>query len=72
MTRFCLDRWLKVARLSQTEISRRSGISPTTVNRMANNLNGQVHLHTLAALAGVLSQVIGQHVAPGDLIESDA
>lgn len=61
--RFCLDRLLEEAGISQRELSRRSGVSPTTINRMASNLTAQVSLRTLDALAKVLG------LEPGDLIE---
>ncbi len=61
--RFCLDRLLEEAGVSQRELARRSKVSPTTINRMAANLTAQVSLRTLDALAKVLG------VEPGDLIE---
>lgn len=62
--RFRLDRLLEQAGISQRELGRRSGVSPTTINRMAANLTAQVSLRTLDALARVLG------VEPGDIIES--
>jgi transcriptional regulator with XRE-family HTH domain len=67
--RFVLDRLLDEARLSQRELAARSGVSPTTINRMANNLTGQVSLKTLDSLARVLSKATGRKVRPGELIE---
>ena len=61
--RFCLDRLIESAGISQRELARRSGVSPTTINRMAANLTGQVSLRTLDALAKVLG------CEPGDLVE---
>ena len=55
--------------VSQSELSRRSGVSLTTINRMANNLTAQVSLKTLDALSAVLSQELGRRIEPGDLIE---
>ncbi|HEY0780100.1 MAG TPA: helix-turn-helix transcriptional regulator [Gemmatirosa sp.] len=52
--------------ISQSELSRRSGVSMTTINAMANNKTAQVSLATLDALCGVLG------VAPGELLERDA
>lgn len=49
--------------ISQRELARRSGVSPTTVNRMYANLTAQVSLATLDALSAALG------CAPGDLIE---
>ncbi len=55
--------------VSQSELSRRSGVSLTTINRMANNLTAQVSLKTLDALSAVLSELLEEQVNPGDLIE---
>jgi DNA-binding Xre family transcriptional regulator len=55
--------------VTQSELSRRSGVSLTTINRMANNLTGQVSLRTLESLSVVLSELLGRKVEPGDLIE---
>ena len=55
--------------VSQSELSRRSGVSLTTINRMANNLTGQVSLKTLDALSAALSELLEDRVGPGDLIE---
>ena len=63
--RFCLDRLISKAGISQRELARKSGVSPTTVNRMAANLTGQVSLRTLDSLADVLG------VEPGELIERE-
>ena len=62
--RFCLDRLLTAAGMSQRELARQSGVSPTTVNRMVANLTAQVSLRTLDALAKVL------RVEPGYIIET--
>lgn len=62
--RFCLDRLIENAAISQRELARKAGVSPTTINRMAANLTAQVSLRTLDALANVLG------VEPGELIES--
>jgi DNA-binding Xre family transcriptional regulator len=67
--RFTLDFWLERTGLSQRELATRAGVSPTIVNRMAQNLAKQVSLKTLDALSAVLSEVHGKPVAPGDLIE---
>lgn len=61
--RFCLDRILTTADISQRELALRASVSPTTVNRMAQNKTAQVSLRTLDALARELG------VEPGDLIE---
>ena len=55
--------------VSQSELSRHSGVSLTTINRMANNLTAQVSLRTLDSLSASLSELIGRQVEPGDLIE---
>lgn len=51
--------------ISQRELSARSGVSPTTINRMCRNLTAQVSLATLDALSDVLG------VEPGDLLERE-
>jgi transcriptional regulator with XRE-family HTH domain len=66
--RFRLDELLEESGLSQRELAVRSGVSPTTINRMANNLTAQVSLKTLDSLARALSAP-GRRVRPGDLIE---
>jgi putative transcriptional regulator len=66
--RFRLAELLEAADMSQRELATRSGVSPTTINRMANNLTGQVSLNTLDSLARALSEV-GKEVRPADLIE---
>ena len=50
----------------QRELARRSGVSPTTVNRMCANLTAQVSLETLDRLSDVLD------VEPGEIIVRDA
>ncbi len=67
--RFRLDALLEEAGLSQRELALRSGVSPTIVNRIAQNLAKQVALKTLDALSEVLSKAIGRRIDPGDLIE---
>lgn len=49
--------------LSQSALSRRSGVSLTTINAMVLNKTKQVSLATLDALCGVLE------VEPGELLE---
>ena len=61
--RFRLRELLEETDLTQSELSRRSGVSLTTINRMALNLTAQVSLATLDSLSDVLG------VEPGDLIE---
>jgi transcriptional regulator with XRE-family HTH domain len=68
--RFRLAELLEEAGLSQRELATRSGVSPTTINRMANNLTAQVSLKTLDSLARALSDA-GKKVRPGDLIEDE-
>ena len=67
--RFRLDVLLEESGLSQRELAARSDVSPTIVNRIAQNLAKQVALKTLDAIAAVLSQELGRRVEPGDLIE---
>ena len=63
--RFRLDKILKARgnNLSQSELSRRSGLSLTTINAIVLNKSTQVSLATLDSLCAVLG------VAPGDLFE---
>ncbi len=66
--RFRLDELLeqhKPEPMSQSELSRKSGVSFTTINRMCANKTSQVSLKTLDSLAEVLG------CAPGDLIVAD-
>jgi putative transcriptional regulator len=51
--------------LSQSELSRRSGVSLTTINAMVLNKTKQVSLATLDALCGALG------VEPGELLERE-
>lgn len=57
-----LDRPLDEGGMSQSELARRSGVSFTTVNAIANNKTRRVDLDTLDALASVLN------VQPGELL----
>ncbi len=67
--RFRLDFWLEQTGLSQRELASRSGVSPTIINRMSQNLAKQVSLKTLDAVSAALSEAAGKAVEPGDLIE---
>lgn len=51
--------------MSQSELSRRSGVSMTTINAMALNKTKQVSLATLDALCDALD------VEPGELLERE-
>lgn len=51
--------------MSQSELSRRSGVSMTTINSIALNKTKQVSLATLDALCGALG------VEPGELLERE-
>jgi putative transcriptional regulator len=51
--------------LSQSELSRRSGVSLTTITAMVLNKTKQVSLATLDALCGALG------VEPGELLERE-
>ena len=62
MVRFRLRRLLAKAGMSQGELSRRSGVSLSTVNRVATNNTTRVDLDTLDRL----SEALG--CEPGDLI----
>ena len=66
---FRLATLLEEAGLSQRELAARSGVSPTAINRMCLNLQGQVSLRTLDVLAATLTAAMGKKVKPGDLIE---
>jgi transcriptional regulator with XRE-family HTH domain len=66
--RFRLAELLEKTGLSQRELAARSGVSPTTINRMCNNLTAQVSLRTLDSLAKALTTA-GAKVRPADLIE---
>lgn len=67
-TRFRLDAVLAgmAEPMSQSELSRRSGVSMTTINAMALNKTKQVSLATLDAISAALG------VAPGDLLERES
>lgn len=52
-------------RISQSELSRRSGVSLTTINAMVLNKTAQVSLKTLDALCDVLG------CEPGELLERE-
>lgn len=67
--RFRLDALLTEAGLSQRELAARSGVSPTIINRMANNHAEQVALKTLDSLSVALGEAIGRAVHPGELLE---
>ena len=67
--RFRLAALLEDAGLSQRELAARAGVSPTIINRMANNLARQVALRTLDRLSVVLGAAIGRMVEPGELLE---
>lgn len=63
--REALEQWGDGEGMSQSELSRRSGVSFTTINRMSANLTAQVSLKTLDAIAAVLG------IKPGELIEGE-
>ena len=62
MVRFRLRRFLKRHAMSQGELSRRSGVSIATVNRIATNSTRRVDLDTLDRLSAALG------CEPGDLL----
>lgn len=62
-TRFRLRELLDAAGISQTELSRRAGVSFATVNRLCTNATELVALTTLDRLSAALG------CQPGDLIE---
>lgn len=51
--------------MSQSQLSRLSGVSMTTINAMVLNKTKQVSLATLDAICGAL------HCEPGELLERD-
>ena len=61
-TEFRLKQWLEKRDISQGELSRQSGVSLSTVNRIATNSTTRVDLETLDRLAVVLD------CKPGDLV----
>jgi DNA-binding Xre family transcriptional regulator len=66
--RFRLDELLRSHKpepMSQSELSRQSGVSFTTINRMCANKTAQVSLATLDSLAATLG------CRPGDIIEGE-
>lgn len=63
--RFRLGALLEAKGLSQRELARRAGVSPTTVNHMVSNTTAQVSLRTLDRLAAALG------VEPGEVFERD-
>lgn len=69
--RFRLAALLEEAGLSQRQLAADSGVSPTIINRMANNLAGQVSLRTIDSLCIALSEAIGRQVEPGELLERE-
>jgi transcriptional regulator with XRE-family HTH domain len=65
VTRFRLREILEEAGMSQSELSRRSGVSFATINRMCTNATRQVSLDTLERLATAL------HREPTELINRE-
>lgn len=61
--RFCLAGLLTDAKMTQSDLSRRSGVSLVTINAIARGRTVQVKLDTLDKLARALG------IEPGDLIE---
>jgi len=61
-TAFRLREILAKFGMSQGELSRQSGVSMATINRMCTNATGQVSLATLDRIAAALG------VEPGELI----
>jgi len=60
--KFCLKERLAEHEISQGELSRRSGVSMSTVNRVATNSTTRVDLETLARLSAALG------CEPGELL----
>lgn len=57
--------------LSQSELSRRSGVSLTTINAMVLNKTKQVSLATLDSLCDALGDALQRRVEPGELLERE-
>lgn len=70
--RFRLRELIEESGLSQSELSRRSGVSFATINRLAQNATEQVSLKTLDRLSLALGESLGREVAPGELLEREA
>lgn len=64
-TRFRLREALEEARLTQSELARRSGVTFVTINRMCANATEGVSLRTLDAIAKVLG------IEPGALLDRE-
>ena len=62
---FRLHAVLNAAGVSQSELSRRSGVSFATINRMCTNATGRISLDVLDRLCAALG------VEPGELLERD-
>ena len=67
--RFRLREILQGCGIGQSQLSRESGVSFSTINRMCTNATEQVSLRTLDSLSVTLSRLTGKPVKPGDLIE---
>lgn len=67
--RFKLREILEAADISQSELSRRSGVSLVTVNAICVNSTRQVRLDTLNSIANALRELGVKDVGPGDLLE---
>ena len=62
---FRLQAVLDAAGISQSELSRRSGVSFATINRMCTNATGRISLDVLDRLCATLG------VDPGELLERE-
>lgn len=69
--RFRLAALLEEAGISQRQLAAKAEISPTIINRMANNLATQVSLKTLDSLCSALGEALGRTVEPGELLERE-
>jgi DNA-binding Xre family transcriptional regulator len=67
--RFRLRELLEAAGIGQSQLSRESGVSFSTINRMATNATEQVSLKTLDSISATLTRLLNRTVEPGDLIE---
>lgn len=67
--RFRLREILEELDVGQSQLSRESGVSFSTINRMCTNATEQVSLKTLDSLSSTLTRLLGRKIEPGDLIE---
>jgi DNA-binding Xre family transcriptional regulator len=67
--RFRLREILEEVGVGQSQLSRESGVSFSTINRMCTNATEQVSLKTLDSISSTLARLTGRKFEPGELIE---